>query len=276
MILWMVLVFSGCAALEQSGLWKKPGMKFDAVRIAALDFEGITLDLGLKVSNPNAYGIAYGAMEYALKLQNTDFLSGTLEQSGRIEAGQTQKVTLPLTFRFADMVDLVKNSTADTFAYGLDAAMLFNIPLVGEVKLPVRTEGSLPIPKVPEIGLNAMDVDNVSLAGADILLKFEVKNPNVFDLVLGGFDYALGLNGQSVVSGKSAARQTLGAGKTGVVEIPVRLSFLEGGMALYNLLVGGGDLQYQLDFNSILGSGLPALQNVPFNTQKTGIVSLAR
>lgn len=276
LILCMALVFAGCAALEQSGLWKKPGLKFNEARIAALDFEGITLDLDLNISNPNAYGIAYSAMEYKLNLQNTDFLSGTLEQSGNIEAGQTQKVTLPIAFLFADMLELVKNSNGDTIAYGLDAAMLFDIPLVGEVKLPVKTKGTFPIPKAPGISLSAFNIEKLSMTGARVKLKLDMENPNTFGLVLGGFDYVLGLNGKNILSGKNFQKQTLGAKGKGSVEIPVELSFLEGGMAVYNILSSGGDLQYNLSFNSILETDLPALQSIPFATQKSGTVNLTK
>lgn len=157
----MALVFTGCAAMGKTGLWKKPEVKFSNARIAAFNSEGMTLDLDLDIFNPNGYGISYGAMEYRLNVQEKDFLSGKLAQSGSLKAKETQKVTFPVVFKFADLLVLAKNISGDALPYALDATIPFDIPMVGEVKIPIKHKGTFPMPQIPGIPITGFDIEKL-------------------------------------------------------------------------------------------------------------------
>lgn len=271
----LLLQTAACSALKQADLWKDPKVSLANAKVTALNFEGASLDVVLDVLNPNKFDISYGALEYAVDIEQARLFAGKLDQSGKLGAGKTQQITVPLSFKFADIMSILDQAGgADSLNYGLSGGLYFNIPVAGQVKIPLKTEGTLPMLKKPKVTLAGLDVSKMSVSGAELLLKLGVENPNSFDLGLSGFNYSLGLNGNKVASGKSQQKTSWAAGQSKELAIPIQLSFLDGGMALYNML-RSNELDYSLSFDSVLdSSSLPIIKKLPFSTKQDGRVKL--
>ena len=274
-VLVCVAVPQGCARLEEAGLWKEPRVAFSDARIVGLNFDAVRLELDMTVTNPNSFNIAYGALEYAAEVEKARLFSGRMSSGGTLKAGGQTKLTLPLNFTFAELVSSVKNFKSGA-GYVLQGAMLFQAPLVGEVRVPVKTQGVIPTLERPGISLAGLATRNFGINGADLLLSLQVENPNAFEVILQGFNYALQLNGRQVASGASVQSSSWQAGKSGVLEVPIRLSFLEGGRFIHDLLRNNSKLDYQLDFRSSLSGAVPGLSGLSFQTSRRGAVGVDR
>ncbi|HEX4965178.1 MAG TPA: LEA type 2 family protein [Thermoanaerobaculia bacterium] len=76
----------------------------------------------------------------------------------------------------------------------------------------------------PKVTLSEVQLAGVSLAGADILFRFRVENPNSRGMVLDGVGYKLRLNGKPMLEGRRDERIEIAAGES-MVELPMTLAY---------------------------------------------------
>ena len=106
-VLGLTLLLS-CASLDQ--LIQKPGVKMEAVKVADLSFEGITLDFLLLISNPNAFGLSLNGFDYDFILQGASFVSGNSRDPLQIGAQGNSTIRIPVSIQYQQIADLIQNS----------------------------------------------------------------------------------------------------------------------------------------------------------------------
>lgn len=273
----VMLSVSGCALLQDTGVWQQPEARVTDMRLTGLTMQGASLGLEMEVFNPNPYSIHLGALDYSLDIQEARVLSGEQTEGTRLDAGQRRKLILPLELEFGELAKLLQNfkdmqSVTCRFAGG----MRFEIPVAGMIRVPLSAETEIPVPEFPGIRVVGMSLEHLTLGGAEMKLRLAIQNPNNFTLMLEQFSYSLVLNGSPVAGGQVDRKLAWDAGVEGELEIPLRLSFSEAGLALYNVLRRSGELDYRFGFESEMGSSLPALKSIPFKTAQQGRVTLTR
>ena len=78
----------------------------------------------------------------------------------------------------------------------------------------------------PDVTLTDVRLTSASLAGADLLFKFRVDNPNSRGMVLDGIGYKLRLNDEPMLEGRHDARIEIAAGQS-TVELPMSLGYAD-------------------------------------------------
>jgi LEA14-like dessication related protein len=118
----------------------------------------------------------------------------------------------------------------------------------------------------PNIKVYKVEMGNFNLSGGSAVFVLDVQNPNRFPIPLTGLSYGLRLNGVEVANGVKEQRETINAGESKKIEIPLRLSFAN----MINMLPG---LMRDKHLNYELGGSvhLPWF-NIPF--QRTGSTNI--
>ena len=125
----------------------------------------------------------------------------------------------------------------------------------------------------PTVDITDVKLLNASLTGADVMLRFQVDNPNDVNLVLDGIGYRLRLNGQPLLSGRDDRRLEIAASGRTPVDLPVTINFQD----LYrviNSLHGDRYPEYALDAD--LRFAVPVLGDVTVPVTRTGKVPVDR
>ena len=125
----------------------------------------------------------------------------------------------------------------------------------------------------PSVDITDVKLLRTSLTGADVLLRFEVDNPNDVNLVLDGIGYRLRLNGQPLLSGQDDRRLEISASGRTPVDLPVTINFQD----LYRVigtLRGDRNPEYALDAD--LRFAVPVLGDVTVPVTRTGKVPVDR
>ncbi|MEA2603745.1 MAG: hypothetical protein QOF89_4737 [Acidobacteriota bacterium] len=78
----------------------------------------------------------------------------------------------------------------------------------------------------PDVSLTDVRLTSASLAGADLLFKFRVDNPNSRGMVLDGVGYKLRLNDQPMLEGRRDERIEIAAGQS-TVELPMSVGYAD-------------------------------------------------
>ena len=135
-------------------------------------------------------------------------------------------------------------------------SILFSIILL------LGLQGCMTVPGVletPQISVNDVALQNVSLTQGTALIRLNVTNPNAFPLPLRGVQYGLALNGRQVAQGQQSRGENIGAHATVPLDIPVQMNLNEV-VALIPSVLGQRQLQYNLQ-----GSVDLPLISIPFS-----------
>jgi LEA14-like dessication related protein len=104
----------------------------------------------------------------------------------------------------------------------------------------------------PQIELRSVNLDDPSLTAITLVMGLSIKNPNPVDVKLDRIDYALKLDGKDIAQGALDKRVELEAGKTALIEVPVRFNYGDVFETL-SALVASGATNY--DFKGALKAG---------------------
>jgi LEA14-like dessication related protein len=273
----LTLLLTACATLEQVGQvleGQKPSASVQGLRLTGLDMSGVDLTFDVKVDNPNPVGISLSALDYDLKLFGSTFLQGDQPMGMKLAANGSSQVQVPVRLGFQQLLNSFQQlKGAKAVAYQLDLGMGFDVPLLGQVRVPVDYGGEFPIPEMPTVTLRSLDVTKLTLSGASMLLELQVDNPNNFSLLLDKLNYNLKLNGYDVGGGTVDKRVSVAQDGQGVVTLPVSLDFAQTGRGLYSVLLGKG-ISYDLSGSVDASSSNPILAPFRIPLDRQGRINL--
>ncbi|HYG61944.1 MAG TPA: LEA type 2 family protein [Thermoanaerobaculia bacterium] len=127
----------------------------------------------------------------------------------------------------------------------------------------------------PDVHVVGASVEEVNLAGADLLFEFEVDNPNGLALVLDQVGYKLRINGQHLLDGYQDDRTTIAARTESRVELPVKIRLDDAYRVLRSFQGRGSDRpQYELEADFRFDA--PVVGGITVPVRKTGVIPVER
>ncbi|MCU7917813.1 MAG: LEA type 2 family protein [Candidatus Thiodiazotropha sp. (ex Epidulcina cf. delphinae)] len=274
-LLFLLMLLQGCTTFEQVMEGQKPTAQVEGVKVTGLDFEGVDLAFDLKVDNPNPFSINLAGLDYDLKLLDSSLVRGEQPMGLSLAASGNSQVKVPLRLGFQQLMSTYQQlKRVDRASYRLDLGLGFDIPVLGRVRIPVNYAGDFPLPKMPDIKVRSLDVRQLTMNGAKLLLQLEVDNPNSFSLLLERLNYNLKLNGFAL--GKGLLNQPLDIKRngSGVMNLPLSLDFMQAGMGLYSALLSKSGIEYELNGSMDASASDPALSTFQIPLDKQGQVKL--
>jgi len=175
-----LLLLTGCESLRRIGLSiERPTATVSGVSVSRLDFREAELTAEILVDNPNAVGITITGFTYTLIIEGVEFLAGTQTRGVSIPAFGERAFEFPVAVGFRNVVDTVGAvGDRDEANYTLDIDLSFELPVLGDVTVPVRREGTFPIVRPPTVRVADLVLDSLTVSGARLSLSVEVENPN--------------------------------------------------------------------------------------------------
>jgi LEA14-like dessication related protein len=272
-----LFMLSGCAALKQVDQaleGQKPTAKVAGLKLTGLDLNGVDLNFDVQVDNPNPVGISLAGFDYDLKLLGSSFVQGDQPMGMKLAANGSSQVQVPVRLGFQQLLNSYRQLKGEKeVGYQLDLGMGFEVPLLGEVRVPVSYQGEFPIPEMPAVSLSSLDVQQLTLSGAKLLLELEVDNPNSFSLLLNRLNYNLKLNGYDVGGGLVDKQVKVQQDGRGRLSLPLNLDFAQAGRGLYSALLGSG-VRYDLSGSMEAASSNPILAPFQIPLDKQGNIDL--
>lgn len=133
--------------------------------------------------------------------------------------------------------------------------------------------GTLARMEQPRVDVTGLKLAGTTLSGADVLVQFQVDNPNDVDLVLDGIGYKLRLNGQPLLDGRYDQRTRIAASGRTAVELPVTIRFDD---LLRVIRTLGDHKNPNYDLEADLRFAVPILGEVTVPVTQTGKVPVDR
>jgi LEA14-like dessication related protein len=127
----------------------------------------------------------------------------------------------------------------------------------------------------PDVHVVGASVQEVDLAGANLLFEFEVDNPNGLALVLDQVGYRLRVNGQHLLDGYQDDRTTIAARTESRVELPVKIR-LDDAYRVFRSFQGRGASRPQYELEADFRFDAPIVGGITVPVRKTGVIPVER
>jgi len=250
-----LLICGGCESVQSViDQMDKPTAKVEGVNISKLNVDAAELVFDVRISNPYPVALPLVNADYRLTSASKQLLAGKADIAGSIPAKGSEAVKLPVGVVFQDLLTAGKGvRLGDVVPYEALMTLSVDVPGGQRVNLPVRKEGELPVPAVPEVQLTNVDFQQLDLQSAKALLELSIKNTNQFPVDLTSMKYTLSLAGKQIVTTSAQQGVKFEPGKSAAVAIPVEFSPSSLGLAAFNVLRGKG-ASYRLNGNMELNT----------------------
>ncbi|MAX23772.1 MAG: hypothetical protein CMJ19_04635 [Phycisphaeraceae bacterium] len=260
-----MIALTGCETLSKvlDGI-PKPTAQLQSVSIADLSLSDATVDMAVQVNNPYSVAIPNVNLDYALATQQVDFVSGKITSDKAIPAGSSSTLHVPVKVTYASLLQLASGiKPGQVVPYQVNATFSTKVPGIGDVRLPLKKQGELPIPMVPKVSIANVKWDKVSLSQTTATIDLDITNLNDFGLTMKGLDYGFAVGGKNVVSSRITKPVRFGKGQAQRLQIPVSFNAMSLGLGALNIIKGGNasyTLSGKLDADTPFGSlSLPIL-----------------
>jgi LEA14-like dessication related protein len=126
----------------------------------------------------------------------------------------------------------------------------------------------------PKVTLTDLQLTGVSLAGADLVFRFQVDNPNSRGMVLDGIGYKLRLNGEPMLEGRHDQRIEIAAGPS-TVELPMTVGYSDLARILRGLVSSSkSSSKPTYDLDAEFRFAVPVLGSVTVPVTRRGVIPL--
>jgi len=259
------LFLMSCASLSSfTSEITKPSLKVTGTKLQDLSLDKVNLLMDLEVGNPYSVPLPLTNLEYALTSEGEKFLDGKADVQGTIPAKESKTIQIPIAVAFAPLMKVLGNvKPGATIPYAADMNLSVDAPAVGPMTLPIRKEGELPIPAVPEVEVSNIQWQELSWDKASAKMALKVTNPNSFPIELSKFNYNLKLGDTSVAQDTIQQSTKFAEQGSNTLDVPLSISPMQLGFGAFQLLQGKGS-KYSLDGGLEVSSPFGPI-SLPFN-----------
>ena len=278
LLLALPLLIVGCQTIKDiANSIQKPNLSVDNVRVTGFNFNEMELTYDIKVENPNPVAVQMLGYDYSLDINERSFIKGDQTEKMSIDASGESIFEVPMSVNFQELYNTVKGvANKDQSSYHFLSHLSFDLPVLGATEIPVKKQGNIPMVKLPKLSVQNLDIDNVSLNGADINLKLAFNNPNGFGLNINGLNYDLMVNGTQWAVGEALEGVNIKENGTTELNIPISLNIGQIGMSAYRILSGNESLDYKLKGNFKFNALHELLGQTNFDFNRSGRVPISR
>jgi len=208
-------------------------------RIQDLSFTGLSLIFYLNITNSSSRLVYIAGYDYRLVINDGEYiqLNTILEESIEIGPQGTTLISLPLKITNDLLFQTIEGiEEEDKAGCYLSGGLTFSEKRKKEERIPFAFRAEFPILKKPEIEFISLEVNDLTIGGADLTFNVKFMNRNGFELLVDRLKYKLSLEdrpiGEEIVWGDKNIEKK---GEK-VFSLPILLNFFEVGKEVYDIL----------------------------------------
>ncbi|KAB2597783.1 desiccation protectant protein Lea14-like protein [Pyrus ussuriensis x Pyrus communis] len=130
----------------------KPDASLTGVDFKKVSFDSADYIAKVAVNNPYPHPIPICEIKYTLKSIGNVIASGNMPDPGSIKASGTTLLEVPVKVPHSIIVTLVKDIATDwDIDYELDLGLIIDLPLVGNITIPLNRKGEIKLPTLSEV-----------------------------------------------------------------------------------------------------------------------------
>lgn len=256
---------------------RPPTVKVESTRLTRLTFSGLDLLFDLKIENPNQVGLKLSGFSYELMINNSSFVAGEQTRGIEIAAQGDSIVQLPVNVEYKRLFETFQSLVnEERSSYELRCVFSFNVPVLGDVSVPLSKEGELPVLRFPRITLDALRIVRLGLTTASLELNIFLANPNPIGLSVEDLEYALSINSHIWASGSEMETAVIPSNGGGILRVPIDIRVLDVGRSAYALIEKEESARFQLSGSVGFSTTLPIMGHTDLPFELSGNLRIMR
>lgn len=108
-VFFFCLALSACSSGGIKGIAETPTVQVHKVEMGNFNLSGGSAVFVLNITNPNSFPIPLTGFDYGLRLNGIEVANGVKNERITIGAKQSQKLEVPLSLSFSNMLDMLPN-----------------------------------------------------------------------------------------------------------------------------------------------------------------------
>lgn len=222
-----------------SSLTKDLKISLEEKQIQDLSISGLSLVFYIKITNTSRSIYYLSGYDYRFVVNQKEYISLDTLMSNeiRVEPSSDTLLSFPLkitySLLFQEVEGIEKEDKATCYLAG---TMRFSDGRKEKGKLPFSFSGEFPLFKSPEIECLSLDVNDLTIGGADLSFEVRFKNRNGFELFVDSIRYSLQLGEKPIGEGKISGDKNIKGRTDKVFSLPLLLNFFEVGKDVFNIL----------------------------------------
>lgn len=244
--------FAGCAQLTKTlkSSFQLPSLTFKTVSLANVSLDSATVNLAFQLNNPNPIGLSVSTVSYSFFVEGKQVVAGQPPNGLTIPASGSRELVFPANVKFADVAPVVQTFlTKETASYRAEGSVGLKTPL-GVFSVPLKQEGTFPVPKLPQVALQPPRVKELTLTSATLELPLVVTNPNDFGLPVNGLSGSVTVAGSKVGTVSGPDLGFIGPHAQQPVNLPITIHFAQAAAAAAALRKGQATVALDAEVHS--------------------------
>ncbi len=238
-ILLVVLILMISNLSLEASLAKDIEVEVREKRIRDFTLEGLILEFYATISNSTSRDLFLSGYEYRFIVNQKDYLQlrTGLEEGLRIEARKEILVCFPVKITYKNLFLEIPEMANESHAVcNLVGWAMFSDGRREREKVALAFTGDFPIFWKPELELVRLQVNTLTIGGADLDFEVKFKNNNRFDLIVDRISYVLAFAGFEIHRGTIGGDKNIDKQGEKVFSLPLLLNFFDVGKEVYNVL----------------------------------------
>jgi LEA14-like dessication related protein len=216
----ILFVLTTCSTLMSA--IREPVVSLQSVELAKITFTGVDILCKVKVENPNPIDIPFPEVSWNLFINTNAFINGVIKNDKPLKSRGATVVDVVVGLEYLGVINTFKSLKGSKQAdYKIALAAKFNIPIIGERTWRFEHEGDVPIPQLPRFTMPSMKIDKLDFTKAEVLVTFNVENPNSFELPALKLNYDYQVSRNSFIT--SSVETTGALAAAAVTPVVIRL-----------------------------------------------------
>jgi LEA14-like dessication related protein len=207
-----------------------PEVRLKAVNLKGFDFEGCDLEYIYTIKNKVGFGITFSRLAFQIAVDGRRMVDVKNDKNVAIRANDTTEFTIAQRVRYVETAEAIfELAKKDSVVIALTGAVgVYVNELIGSIEVPIEASKTVPVPKLPQVHFGSLDRERMNLSNllnpqATFTLRFNVRNPNPFEIKIPKVEYAFTAAGRNVVSG-ARVNQVLKPQADSPIAVPVNIS----------------------------------------------------
>ncbi len=218
-----------CALLQGTLSEYAPDITLKDVQLKGFDFEGADIEYIYNIRNKVGFGITFTRLAFQISVDGRRMIDAQNDKNVVIKAKETTEFSIVQRVRYVETAEaFIEFAKKDAVEIALKGNVgIYVNELIGTVNVPIEGAKVVAVPKLPQVHFGALEFDKMNLSNplnpqATFTLKFNVRNPNPFEIKIPRIEYDFTAAGTRVVSG-TKQNQTLPKQADATLSIPVNL-----------------------------------------------------
>ncbi|XP_058743105.1 uncharacterized protein LOC131615933 [Vicia villosa] len=219
----------------------KPTADVKGIHIPTVNLHKIDLVVDVLIKNPNPVPIPLIDINYLIESDGRKLVSGLIPDAGTIHSHGEETVKIPLTLIYDDIKKTYSDiKPGSIIPYLIKVDLIFDVPVLGRLTLPLDKTGKIPIPYKPDVDIEKIQFKKFSMEETVANLHLKLENMNDFDLGLNALDYEVWLGDDNIGGAELGKSANLEKNGITYIDVPITFRPKDFGSALWDMIRGKG------------------------------------